>query len=283
MRILREQTESYLTALATSISKDPASFDGWQCMHFSPCKEIPFSVSEEILATLKNSHQEIDCDIILCTNNDVLCIGRALKRNTLYKLATLFVELVESEADHKADYAIYDVLADWRTLLAILQSKVKTSATPSYTASQHNFGDVPSLSEVFSEAQQRRKRRMPLHVMVVEDDPITRRMVTGTFKEQYAVITAVNAEEAVAGYLLHAPDIVFLDIGLPDASGLDVLYLLLQGDPRAYIVMFSGNSCLDNITRALGMGASGFVSKPFKRDRMQSYIEDSALHHRKLA
>lgn len=124
---------------------------------------------------------------------------------------------------------------------------------------------------------------MPLHVMLVEDDPLTRRLVTGAFKENYALITAESAEEAVANYLLHAPDIVFLDIGLPDASGLQVLQSIMDSDPEAYVVMFSGNSYLDNVTTALGIGASGFVGKPFKKEKMRHYIEDSALHHNKYA
>jgi DNA-binding NtrC family response regulator len=117
--------------------------------------------------------------------------------------------------------------------------------------------------------------------MVVEDDPLTRRLVANAFKQDYALITAATAQEAVMNYLIHAPDIVFLDIGLPDANGFNVLHQIMTSDPDAYVVMFSGNSYLDNVTNALSNGAAGFISKPFKKDKMFQYIQESSRHHHK--
>lgn len=178
---------------------------------------------------------------------------------------------------------LYDVFHDWRAVRGLALSKAGAPKPAAAKPPPRDFGEVSSLLEAFAEAKKLRKVRMPLHVMLVEDDPLTRRLVTGTFKEKYALITASHAEEAIANYLLHAPDIVFLDIGLPNASGMDVLHRIIESDPDAYVVMFSGNSYLDNVTSALEMGASGFVAKPFKKEKMQHYIQDSALHHRKYA
>ncbi len=150
-----------------------------------------------------------------------------------------------------------------------------------HTTDAYDFGDISSLKEVFAEAKQRRKGRYPQHVMVVEDDPLTRRIVTGTFKENYALITAVNAHEAVADYLAYAPDVVFLDIGLPDASGFAVLRQIIACDPDAYVVMFSSNHCSENVDKAMHAGASGFVAKPFNRENLSSHIRGSAVHHHK--
>lgn len=283
MRIFSENTESYIQSLAAAISKDPASMENWKCLHIAQNKETPIASFEAMLQKLKEIHCNVDCDMVHCCDNDVLFISRNLQADQLFEIADDLVNTASDPLENKAEIALYDLFRDWRTVRELLLAKAGEPKPPVMQPSLHNFGEVSSLQEVFAEAKKLRKARMPLHVMLVEDDPLTRRLVTGTFKEKYALITAANAEEAIANYLLHAPDIVFLDIGLPDASGLDVLHRIMESDPDAYVVMFSGNSYLDNITVALGRGASGFVAKPFKKEKMQHYIQDSALHHHKYA
>lgn len=145
----------------------------------------------------------------------------------------------------------------------------------------HDFGEISELQDVFSEVKKLRKTRHPQHVMIVEDDPLTRRIVSHTFKKDYALICARDANDAVADYLMYAPDVVFLDIGLPDASGFAVLRQILACDPDAYIVMFSGNSYPENIDRATKEGASGFVAKPFRKNDLHQFIKGSMIHHHK--
>jgi two-component system chemotaxis response regulator CheY len=149
------------------------------------------------------------------------------------------------------------------------------------TTHPHPFGNIAALQEVFSETKKLRRTRHPSHVMVVEDDALTRRIVTGTFKDNYAMIAACDAMEAVADYLMHAPDVVFLDIVLPDTDGFTVLDTIMMIDPDAFIVMFSSNSYQENIDKALKAGAKGFVAKPFKKEMLRQYIQGSAIHHHK--
>ena len=274
MRIHYENTGQYIAALAASIAKDPASLDRWRCLHLHP--EHLRQVEMPKLEALKAANSHLDCDIVLCADGDVLVISYALNQQEMTKLAAT---LIGDMASDNVEVAMYDVFGDWRTVRQLLLSKAG-SAKPTYPETHTDFGDVAALVDVFAQAKQLRKARYPLHVMIVEDDPLTRRLVTGAFKENYALITASNAEEAIANYLLHAPDIVFLDINLPDADGFSVLRQIIASDPDAYIVMFSGNSYLDNVTAALNQGASGFIAKPFKKERLRQYIEDSMMHHR---
>lgn len=283
MRIFSENTEGYIQLLAAAISKDPASLENWRCLHIAQAQETPLPCFETRLQQIKEAHHDLDCDIVQCSDNDVLFISRDQHADQLFEIANELIDAVSDSVEKKSEIAFYDLFRDWRAVRELLLAKAGEAKPPVMQPSSHDFGEVSSLQEVFSDAKKLRKVRMPLHVMLVEDDPLTRRLVTGTFKEKHALITAANAEEAIANYLLHAPDIVFLDIGLPDASGLDVLHRIMASDPDAYVVMFSGNSYLDNVTAALGIGASGFVAKPFKKEKMQHYIQDSALHHHKYA
>ena len=145
------------------------------------------------------------------------------------------------------------------------------------------FGEISSLQSVFSEAKKLRRARHPAHVLVVEDDPLTRRVVVSALGESHAMITEENARNAVASYLLHAPDVVFLDIGLPDVDGFSVLDQIMAIDPDAFVVMFSSHDDAQTIDKALKAGAKGFVSKPFKKETLRSYIQGSGAHHHKYA
>jgi CheY-like chemotaxis protein len=283
MRIYNENTENYIRTLASSISKDPASLENWRCLHIASVENAPIELQEITLNNLRETHKDMDCDVVHCADGDILFVSRDLQTEQLYFLAEDLVNIANNQWKC-GEITLYDLFADWREIWKILGAKVHEQPTikePLPTA--HDFGEIASLNEVFSAAKNLRKSRMPLHIMLVEDDPMTRRVVTGGFKESYALITAENANEAVANYLMYAPDIVFLDIGLPDTSGFDVLRQIMASDPDAYVVMFSANSYLDNITTALNAGAAGFIAKPFKKEKMRKYIQDSAAHHQKTA
>jgi CheY-like chemotaxis protein len=234
-----------------------------------------------MLEHLQSTNKDLDCEVIHCADDDMLFISRNATVDRLYDLAHMFI-LAASDAQGKADeVALYDMCKDAVLVRTLLLHKAVAPAAAAPATAPHSFGEIEALQDIFVEARQRRQARMPLHVMVVEDDPLTRRIVANAFKENYALITAATAEEAVVNYLLYAPDIVFLDIGLPDASGFDVLHQIITCDADAYVVMFSANSYLDNVTTAVSSGASGFVAKPFRHEKMRGYIQHSAHHHRK--
>ncbi len=277
MRLYMDDTEQYVHGLATSLSKDPASLESWRCMHISAEEhDLP---SMETINAVKKEYKDIDCDVIFCSDGDALLISRNFDEPILRKIAGSLIKNIE-----ETEIKTYDLFADWRKVRAILLPKTKgfaSIATGELEAT--DFGEIESLKDIFAAAKKLRKSRQPQYVMLVEDDQITRRLVANAFKDRYAFITASDAHEAIANYLFHAPDIVFLDIGLPDASGFSVLKQIIASDPDAYIVMFSGNSYLDNVTKSLSAGAAGFISKPFKKEKLYKYIEDSAVHHHKYA
>lgn len=282
MRIHNENTPEFIKALAVAIAKDPASLENWRCLHIGHADHVSKEWYETTLQRLKDTHKDLDCEVVHCADQDILFISRHLQVDELYEISDEFIRASYDHEGKAGEIALYDLFRDWRTVRQLLMAKTGDATITPPAHETHNFGEVDSLKEVFSEAKQRRSTRMPLHVMVVEDDLLTRRIVSAAFKDNYAIITAANAEEAIANYLFYAPDIVFLDIGLPDVNGFDVLHQILASDQDAFVVMFSGNSYLDNVTAALSQGASGFIAKPFKKEKMRHYIEESAAHHHKL-
>lgn len=118
-----------------------------------------------------------------------------------------------------------------------------------------------------------RKGRSGIHVLVVDDDEFSGALVSRNLSDDYNVIMAQDGETALRQYFTQAPDVVFLDIDLPDVSGHDILNKILEHDKDAFVVMLSGNSDKTNILKAIDDGAKGFIGKPFTRNKLVEYIE----------
>ncbi len=84
----------------------------------------------------------------------------------------------------------------------------------------------------------------------------------------YRVLTAASGEEALSAYSLHRGEIslVILDLGMPGMGGQGALEGLLKLDPRARILIASGYSGDNQVTRCLGAGAADFIPKPYRLD-----------------
>ena len=123
----------------------------------------------------------------------------------------------------------------------------------------------------------RRCARSDMMVMIVDDDPLARSMARSVLSKQHQIINASNGLQTITVYLENAPDVLFLDIGLPDIDGYALLEILLRMDPDAYIIMFSGRKQKEHIIRALQLGAQGYVGKPFRAVDLLNYVNKSPM------
>jgi two-component system, OmpR family, KDP operon response regulator KdpE len=105
-------------------------------------------------------------------------------------------------------------------------------------------------------------------VLVVDDEPqILRALRINLRVRQYEVFTAASGAEALAVASHHPPDLVILDLGLPDLSGIDVIQGL-RGWTAAPIVVLSGRADSADKVEALDAGADDYVTKPFSMDEL---------------
>ena len=105
-------------------------------------------------------------------------------------------------------------------------------------------------------------------VLVVDDEPqILRAMSIMLKARSYDVIVATNGKQALAAAAQSAPDIVVLDLGLPDLDGLDVIRGL-RGWSQVPIIVLSGRSQGVSKVDALDAGADDYVTKPFNVDEL---------------
>src|SRR5277367_1959740 len=81
----------------------------------------------------------------------------------------------------------------------------------------------------------------PIHVLIVDDHPMVREGLAGLLERHNMRISglAANGKQAVEMYSAHRPDVMLLDLRLPDQSGFDVVRTVLSADPQASIIILS--------------------------------------------
>ena len=105
-------------------------------------------------------------------------------------------------------------------------------------------------------------------ILVVEDDgPVRNLMITTLKTHDYKYLTATQGSEAIMVASSHNPDVVFLDLGLPDMDGVDVIRQIRSWSNMPIIVISARSEDEDKIT-ALDAGADDYLTKPFSVDEL---------------
>ncbi|WP_329351709.1 response regulator transcription factor [Streptomyces sp. NBC_01261] len=105
-------------------------------------------------------------------------------------------------------------------------------------------------------------------VLVVEDDPqLVRALVINMQARQYGVDAAPDGATALRLAAVRQPDVVMLDLGLPDMDGVDVIKAL-RGWTRVPILVLSARQASDEKVAALDAGADDYITKPFSMDEL---------------
>ncbi|MGN0978242.1 MAG: response regulator [Faecousia sp.] len=107
-----------------------------------------------------------------------------------------------------------------------------------------------------------------LQILVVEDDAPVRNLITTTMKaHDYRYITAATGEGAVMEAASHNPDIILLDLGLPDIDGVEVIHRIRSWSNVPIIVISARSEDTDKIS-ALDAGADDYLTKPFSVEEL---------------
>jgi DNA-binding NarL/FixJ family response regulator len=118
-----------------------------------------------------------------------------------------------------------------------------------------------------------------IRVLSVEDHPVVReglRTIVSSQSDMVMVAQAANAEQAVAEFRRHRPDITLMDLRLPGTNGTDALIAIRGEFPGARIIMLSMSEGDGEIQRAMRAGASAYLLKSMPNDQILSVIR--AVH-----
>ena len=116
-------------------------------------------------------------------------------------------------------------------------------------------------------------------ILVVDDEPqILRALRINLTARQYDVVTATDGTQALHQAKASRPDLIVLDLGLPDMHGVDVIRRLRSWTPVP-IVVLSGRSTSNDKVDALDAGADDYVTKPFSLDELLARVRAVTRRH----
>ncbi len=110
-------------------------------------------------------------------------------------------------------------------------------------------------------------------LLVVEDDPNILELLSASLRfAGFDVATAVSGSAAVAAARDRRPDLVVLDVMLPDLDGFEVIKLMREGGTRTPVVFLTARDATDDKIRGLTLGGDDYVTKPFSLEELTARI-----------
>jgi len=124
--------------------------------------------------------------------------------------------------------------------------------------------------------------KIKFKILIIDDEPAVRRLLRLTLEaNDYKVIEAGNGKEGLLTVSMDHPDIILLDLGLPDADGLSILKQLREWSQIPVIVL-TVQEAEDIKIKMLDAGADDYVTKPFNTGELLARIRVSIRHSMKL-
>jgi two-component system nitrogen regulation response regulator NtrX len=106
-------------------------------------------------------------------------------------------------------------------------------------------------------------------ILVVDDEESILETLTGILEDEgYIVIPASSGESALIKFSKNSPDIVLLDVWMPEMDGIETLKKIMETKNNACVVMISGHSNIDTAVHAIKLGAYDFLEKPLSLDKI---------------
>ena len=109
-------------------------------------------------------------------------------------------------------------------------------------------------------------------ILIADDDPAIRELLTQILSDDYDVAEAVNGEQALEGIQSGKYDLILLDFQLPGMTGIDVLKQLRDRQGELPVILVTGHGSPNVAIQASSLGVYGFVSKPFDIDYLLQLV-----------
>ncbi len=118
-----------------------------------------------------------------------------------------------------------------------------------------------------------------MKLLIVDDAKLIHFMVKKILKaneiEDVEFADAFNGSEAVELAKTFSPDLVLLDVVMPEKDGIETLKALKENNPDIEVIMVSSLGTQDKVSEALSLGAKAFIQKPFDEDELCQYIKQA--------
>lgn len=115
-----------------------------------------------------------------------------------------------------------------------------------------------------------------LNILVVDDSQLTVKKIAQMLTEigHNMIASAWTGEDALKQYTKHKPDLVTMDITMPDMDGIEVTKRILHDNPDALIMIVTSHGQEGMVLAAIESGAKGYLLKPVRTETLKSNIEE---------
>ena len=115
----------------------------------------------------------------------------------------------------------------------------------------------------------------PLRVLAIDDEADTSEWLKRLLEKQgYSVKVATTGRDAERNLASWKPDLVLLDMVLPDADGLELLTRCRTASPETQVVMITGHGSIEKAVEAMRAGAFSFIEKPVNREHLLAVLNE---------
>jgi two-component system, NtrC family, nitrogen regulation response regulator NtrX len=110
-------------------------------------------------------------------------------------------------------------------------------------------------------------------ILVVDDEPEVRQLLRDFLSERgYDVVMAESGAEALSTLDTQTPDLVLLDVAMPDIDGVETLKRMVIRDPPVPVIMVTANADISLTSKLLAIGAVDYIPKPFDLDYLEQAV-----------
>lgn len=120
-----------------------------------------------------------------------------------------------------------------------------------------------------------------LKVLIVDDSLIIRKRIGKIIENlnHKVVCSATNGQEAIDAYIKYKPDLVTMDITMPDMDGITVVKHIINDDKEAKIIMITSHGQEDMVIKSIQAGAVGYILKPITDEKLVKAIGEVYIEY----
>jgi len=220
-----------------------------------------------------------DCTVYYFDDGDIVIKwagqNEAVRSSIIKAITSSYAEAIKRYFNPKEFFVDYDLM-DGNEKLRLICAKKLNKPTKHGKELAKFFTDsnlISTLRKTLQLTKMQRTFRGNPHILIVEDQVFSQRLMTSILKD-YTCYIAKSSGDALMLYMEKNPDIVFLDIDLPDVSGHSFAKLISKIDDDAYVVMVSANHYAADVKLAQQNMARNFIGKPYEKEAILRTIDN---------
>jgi CheY-like chemotaxis protein len=223
-----------------------------------------------LVECLEAIEEELEAMVYACSDGDIIIKSNVRSAEALDVIKDTIIEKygaqIKNYMSEDEFFITYDLIDGRNKLKSECSKKLKKSSKQAQQLAKY-FQDInliATLTKTVQLTQMQKNFRTKPHVLIVEDQIFSQKMLKTILKD-YTCYVAASAGEALMLYIEKCPDIVFLDIELPDLSGHNFAKLVNEIDPNPFVVIVTANHYEKDIQAAKENRVKGFIAKPYNK------------------